>query len=230
MAKRSKRYDKLIRQVDPDSSFELADAIKRVKHLANAKFQETIELAIKLDIDPKQANQQIRGSYLLPHSVGKMKRVIAFCPPDMVEAALAAGATRAGLDDLASEIQKGWMDFDVAVATPESRRVVGKLGRILGARGLMPNPKSGTVGEDIPKLVKEFSAGKIEYRNDSSGNIHVPVGSVAIEDSAILENIKAIYMHILERRPAAVKGTYVSSAHICSTMGPSLKLKPITRD
>ncbi|GAB4161224.1 MAG: 50S ribosomal protein L1 [Planctomycetota bacterium] len=226
---RSKRYKKLARVVSPEP-MELQDAVRKIKMLATAKFPETVELAIKLDIDTKQATQQVRGSFSLPHGLGKTKRVIAFCNPEQVEEALAAGAIKAGLEDLTEEIMKGFMDFDVAVAIPDARRVIGKLGKILGARGLMPNPKSGTIGPDIAQLVREFTAGKVEYRNDSTGNIHVPVGKVDFPDEKLTENIKAMYLHILERRPAAVRGVYLRSAHICTTMSPAIKLRPISRD
>lgn len=229
MAKHSKRYLKISKQVNPQEMYELEDAINRLKRIANAKFDETVEFVVNLDIDPKQANQQIRGSFLLPHGVGKTKRVIAFCGPDQSQAALDAGAVAAGLDDLVAKIEGGWMEFDVAVCTQDARRVVGKLGRILGARGLMPNPKSGTVGNDIPNLVKEFTAGKIEYRNDDTGNIHAPVGKVSFDAQKIVENIRAFYAHILERRPATLRGNYVLASFVSSTMSPGFKLKQIAR-
>ncbi len=226
MAKRSKRYRNLLKQINTDREYPLEEAVKILKQIANAKFPETVEFVMHLNIDPKQATQQVRGSFSLPHGVGKTKRVIAFCPPDKVQEALDAGAVKAGLEDLVKEIEKGWMDFDVAVATPESRKVIGRLGRLLGARGLMPNPKSGTVGPDVAQLVKDFAAGKIEYRNDNTGNIHAPVGRVDFPPENLVENIRAFYNHIVEKRPSAVKGTFVKSTHVCTTMSPALKVKP----
>ncbi len=229
MTTHSKRYKKLTRVVNQDA-MDLADAVRKVKMLATAKFPETVELAIKLDIDTKQANQQVRGSFTLPHGLGKTKRVIAFCAPDQVQSALDAGAIKAGLEDLVKEIEGGFMDFDVAVATPDSRKVIGKLGKLLGARGLMPNPKSGTVGPDIPLMVREFSAGKVEFRNDNTGNIHIPVGKANFEDQKLVENIRSFYMHILDRRPSTVRGIYLRSAFISTTMSPSVRLKPLSKD
>lgn len=229
MANHSKRYSKLIKQVNPQEAYDLEDAVNRLKKIANAKFDETVEFVLNLEIDPKNASQQLRGSYLLPHGVGKQKRVIAFCGPEQTQAAFEAGAIEAGLDDLVAKIEGGWMDFDVAVCTPDARRVVGKLGRILGARGLMPNPKSGTVGTDIPQLVSEFGAGKIEYRNDATGNIHAPVGKVSFPVESLVENVRAFYFHILERRPQTLRGNYINTTFLSATMSPGFKIKPLSR-
>ncbi|MFA4986408.1 MAG: 50S ribosomal protein L1 [Candidatus Brocadiia bacterium] len=226
----SKRFRNVMKQADPTVEYEIEEAVKKLKTMANAKFNETVELAIKLDIDPKQADQQLRGSFTLPHGLGKSKKVIAFCAPEQVPDALGAGAVKAGLEDLAAEIEKGYMDFDVVVATPDSRKVMGKLGKILGAKGLMPNPKSGTLGPNIVQLVKEFSAGKVEYRNDATGNIHAPVGKIQFEQDKLVDNIRAFYMHIFERRPSSVRGVYMKSAFICTTMSPSLRLKALAKE
>ncbi|MDZ7814916.1 MAG: 50S ribosomal protein L1 [Planctomycetota bacterium] len=228
MAKRSKRYRGISRKVDRAEEHDIVTGVEKVMGLANAKFNETIELAMCLNINTKDSSEQLRGSFSLPHGVGKSKSVVVFCAEDKVQEALDAGAVKAGLDDLAKEINDGWMDFDVAVATPDARRVVGKLGRVLGPRGLMPNPKSGTVGEDVEKMVKEFSAGKVEYRNDKTGNLHIVVGSSDIDKEKVADNVRAFMQHVLDKRPASVKGRFIKSAFLSPTMGPSVRLKPMS--
>lgn len=224
MAKRGKRYVQAREKVDPTKRCSIPEAVTLLKSLPKAKFDETVEVSLRLGIDPKQADQIVRGSVSLPNGTGKDVKVIAFCVGANAEAAKAAGAVEAGGEELVERIQKGWTDFDVAVASPDMMRHVGKLGRILGPQGKMPSPKSGTVAEDVAAAVREFRAGRIEYRSDASGNLHVRVGKVAFEDHALQENLDAFINHIQTGRPASVKGTFIQAAHVSSTMGPSIRL------
>jgi large subunit ribosomal protein L1 len=226
MRRRSKRYRQLVtRQGDDKAVRPLADAVAMVKELASAKFTEAVDLAIRLNIDAKKADQQIRGSFSLPFGTGRDVRIIVFTDdPAVAERSVAAGALRAGSDDLVQAITDGFMDFDVAIATPKMMRVVGRLGKVLGPRGLMPAPKSGTVTDDVVAAVKEFKAGKIEYRADAAGNVHVRVGTVAFPADQLVENISALARHIIDARPASVKGDFVCNISISSTMGPGLRV------
>jgi len=221
MKAKSKRYKKEAEQVTKEE-FGLDAAIDKVKSFTSAKFDQTVEFVMQLGIDPKQADQLVRGSLSLPHGVGKQKRVIAFCADEDVEAAKAAGAVEAGTDELIKKITDGWMDFDVAVASPRVMGKAGKLGRILGPQGKMPSPKNGTVTDDVPTAVAEFTAGKIEYRNDAGGNIHVVVGKQSFDKQKLLENIEAFVVHIKKVKPAAAKGTYIKKASISATMSPGV--------
>jgi len=220
---RSRRY-KTDFDKQPNKSVPLDEAIRTVKGYSQAKFDQTVDLVCHLGIDPKQADQMVRGSVSLPKGIGKSKRVIAFCGENDVEAAKQAGATEAGADELIQRIQKGWMDFDVAVAHPSLMGKVGKLGRILGPQGKMPSPKSGTVAPDVVTAVREYSAGKIEFRNDAGGNIHAAVGKLSFSDEDLKENITAFVGHLRRLKPAAAKGQYLKRVCISGTMTPSVTI------
>jgi large subunit ribosomal protein L1 len=221
MAHRSKRHQKDAEQV-PTTPVALDQAIKRLKGFSKTKFDQSVDLVCNLGIDPRQADQMLRGSISLPKGIGKSKRVIAFCPDTEVEACKEAGATEAGGDELVDKVQKGWLDFDVAVAHPSMMGKVGKLGRILGPQGKMPSPKSGTVTPDVAMAVREYSAGKLEFRNDAGGNIHATVGKLSFPDEDLRENIKAFVGHMRRIRPAAAKGTYLKKVCISGTMTPAI--------
>ena len=218
-----KRFRAALEKI-PEGPVSTVDAVKALKDLIQTKFDQTVELVLWLGIDPKQADQAIRGSISLPNGIGKTKRVIAFCDESQVEAAKAAGAIEAGADELVDKIQKGWTDFDVAVAAPALMRNVSKLGRVLGPQGKMPSPKSGTVRNDIEEAVKEYVAGKIEFRHDDGGNVHAPVGELSFEADKLVENVDAFVAHIKALRPAASKGTYIKKACLTATMSPSVEL------
>ncbi len=221
----SRRYRELAAKVEPTKSYSIDDAIGILKSgQKKCKFDESVDLAIKLDIDTKQADQLVRGSFSLPKGTGKSMRVICFADGAMAEAARQAGALEAGGEDLAKKVEAGWLDFDVAVAHPATMRYVGRLGKVLGPKGLMPSPKSGTVTTDVAKAVQEFKAGKIEFRNDSFGNVHVTVGKLSFSKEDLQVNVKAMLEHIIAIRPQAVKGNYLRKASLTSTMGPGLRL------
>ncbi len=222
--RRSKRYRAINESMDRTESHSLAEAIDLVKRNAKAKFDETVELIANLGIDPKKADQQVRGTVSLPHGTGQQVRILVFAEGENAKAAEEAGADHVGSDDLVKKIQDGWTDFDVAIATPDMMRVVGRLGKILGPRGLMPNPKSGTVTTDVEKTVTEFKAGKIEYRADRSGGIHVRVGKASFSAEHLKDNIRTVVDALLRARPSAAKGQYLKSIYLCSTMGPSVRL------
>ena len=220
----SKRFRKASENHDRNKSVPVAEAVNQVKAKASAKFDETVDLAIKLNIDSKQADQLVRGSLSLPHGIGKSMRVVAFAEGEMAEAAKAAGAIEVGGQDLVDKITGGWMDFDVAVAHPSMMRFVGKLGKVLGPKGLMPSPKSGTVTDKVAEAVAEFAAGKIEFRNDKEGNVHMVVGKVSFDAEKLVDNIQAAVQHIKSIRPQAVKGEYITSVFVSSTMGPGFRI------
>jgi len=201
---------------------DLAEGVKKLKSLKAVKFDQSIECVLNLGIDPKQADQLVRGSISLPHGIGKQKKVIAFCEDADAEAAKQAGAIEAGCDELVKKVTDGWMDFDVAIASPKVMGKVGKLGRVLGPQGKMPSPKNGTVTPDVAKAVAEFAAGKVEYRNDAGGNVHVVVGKQSFDANKLVENIEAFVSHLKKIKPSAAKGTYIKKMCISSTMGPSL--------
>ena len=224
MAKTGKRYLESLKAIDRSKSYELREAISLLKGLKRVRFDETVEVALKLGIDPRQSDQMIRGSVSLPKGIGKEVRVIVFAAGEKAEAAKAAGALEVGGEELVKKIQDGWMDFDVAIASPDMMRLVGRLGRILGPQGKMPSPKSGTVADDVAGAVTEFRAGKIEYRSDAGGNVHAPVGKVSFSDEDIEENIRTFVEHIESVRPPGVKGTYLQKVSISSTMGPGIKV------
>jgi len=205
-------------------------AVKALKGYTAAKFDETVEICMHLGIDAKQADQAIRGSVALPKGIGKTKRVIAFCQQDKVDACLAAGAIKAGGADLAAEVEKGFFDFDVAVASPDMMRDIAKLGRVLGPKGLMPSPKAGTVTPKVDEAVKEYSAGKVEYRNDKSGNIHAPVGKMSFPEGDLVENIQAFIDLIEKAKPSSVKGKYVKKIALSGTMTPSVLVEYVVAE
>jgi len=224
MAKHSKRFNELSTKVDKINLYQPEEALKLVKETASANFDETIEIAVKLGVNPKHADQNIRGTVVLPHGTGQEIKLIVFAKGEKIKEAEEAGADIAGGEELAEKIEGGWLDFDVAVATPDMMSVVGKLGRILGPKGLMPNPKGGTVTFDLSKAIKEFKAGKLEYRVDKVGIIHLPFGKVSFESKELLDNFKLIIDTLLRVRPAAAKGRYINSITLSSTMGPGVRV------
>lgn len=223
MALRSKRYNKEV-ESRTEEPVGLAEAVEKVKSFKSVKFDQTIECVMHLGIDPKQADQLIRGSISLPHGIGKQKKVIAFCDDSDVEAAVAAGAMEAGCDELVKKISDGWMDFDVAIASPKVMGRVGKLGRVLGPQGKMPSPKNGTVTNEVAAAVAEFAAGKVEFRNDAGGNVHAVVGKQSFETAQLRENIEAFISHIKKIKPSSSKGTYIKKICISAAMSPSVNV------
>ena len=221
MRHRSKRYKQEAQKVTKEV-LSLPDAVKRIKSFGSTKFDQTVECVMHLGIDPKQADPMIRGAISLPHGIGKNRRVVAFCDDDQVEAAKAAGAMEAGCDALIEKIQGGWSDFDVAVASPKVMGKVGKLGRLLGPQGKMPSPKNGTVTPDVAQAVKEFAAGKVEFRNDAGGNVHAVVGKVSFSEDKLAENVRAFVQHIKRMKPTATKGTYIKKVCLSATMSPGV--------
>lgn len=224
MQVRSKRYKKESQQAGKET-LSLAAAVEKVKSFKSVKFDQTVECVLQLGIDPKQADQLVRGSISLPNGIGKQKRVIAFCEDSDIEAAKKAGAVEAGCDELVKKISDGWADFDVAIASPRVMGKVGKLGRVLGPQGKMPSPKNGTVTADVTEAVAEFAAGKVEYRNDSGGNVHAVVGKQSFETGKLIENIEAFVAHIKKIKPAAAKGTYFKKMCISAAMSPGITVE-----
>lgn len=219
MRPRSKRYRndaaKAVKEVLP-----LAEAVKKIKSFGSTKFDQTVEIAMHLGIDPKQADQMIRGAISLPHGIGKERRVIAFC--EEADAAKAAGAVEAGVDDLIQKVADGWTDFDVAIASPKVMGKVGKLGRVLGPQGKMPSPKNGTVTADVVQAVREFAAGKVEFRNDAGGNVHAVVGKMSFDEQKLIDNIEAFVAQIRRMKPSAMRGTYIKKVCLSATMSPGV--------
>jgi len=225
--KRSKKYAESLKLIDKTKQYEIDEAISLMKQTAKANFDETVELSVRLGVDPRHADQQVRGTVVLPHGTGKSVKVLVFAKGDKATEAEQAGADYVGAEELAQKIQsENWFDFDVCVATPDMMGVVGRLGRLLGPKGLMPNPKSGTVTMDVARVVKEIKAGKVEYRVDRYGIIHVPIGKVSFDDQKLRENLMTLIDAIIKAKPAAAKGTYLRSVVISSTMGPGIKLNP----
>jgi len=224
MGKSSKGYAKARELYDRKTQYNLVDAVGLLKQMPTKKFDETVELAVRLGVDPRHADQQVRGTVALPRGLGKTVRVIVFAKGEAATAAEEAGADFVGTDDLAERVQGGWTDFDVAVATPDMMGTVGKLGRVLGPRGLMPNPKSGTVTPTPATAVEEAKAGRVEFRVDKQANMHIAVGKISFEPEALLENLTAVIDTILRARPSATKGQYVRSATISATMSPGIRL------
>jgi len=208
----------------PDRLLTLEEAIPLVQKLTFAKFDETVELAFRLGVDPKHADQMVRGTVVLPHGLGKTKKVLVIAGSDRQKDALDAGADTVGGEELVEKIQGGWMDFEAVVATPDMMRAVGKLGKVLGPRGLMPNPKTGTVTPDVAKAVREIKAGKVEFRVDKTGIVHAPVGKVSFPAERLIENARALVESLIRAKPAAAKGKYMKSVTICSTMGPGIRV------
>lgn len=224
MAKQSKRYKEVLGKVDRQKLYTPQAAVELLKEVSTVKFDETVELHAKLGVNPKHADQNIRGTVALPHGTGRTVRVAVFAKGEKVKEAEEAGADFVGAEELAEKVEGGWMDFDVAVSTPDMMGVVGKLGRILGPQGLMPNPKAGTVTFDIGKAVKEIKAGKIEYRVDKAGIVHLPIGKASFSAESLLDNFKLIMDTLVRERPASAKGKYLKSVVITSTMGPGIKI------
>lgn len=226
MPKRSKKQVEAAKQIDRSRLYDPAEALETIKKIAAAKFDETVEAAVRLGVDVRHADQQVRGAVVLPHGTGKTRKVLVFAKGDKAKEAEAAGADHIGAEDVVARIQEGWLDFDVAVATPDMMGQVGRLGKILGPKGLMPNPKTGTVTFDVTNAVKEIKAGKIEYRTDKAGNIHAPIGKVSFDSPKLLENFRILLDALVRAKPAAAKGQYLKSITVSSTMGPGIKVNP----
>lgn len=224
MPKHGKAYREVAALVDRSKLYEPAEAIELVKKTARAKFDETVDLAVRLGIDPKRSDQQVRGAVVLPHGTGKTAKVLVFAKGEKAREAEAAGADYVGDEELINKVAQGWIDFDVVVATPDMMGQVGRLGKILGPKGLMPNPKTGTVTFDVEKAVKEIKAGKIEYRTDKAGNVHVPIGKVSFDSQKLLENFLTVIDALKRAKPAAAKGQYLRSVTLSSTMGPGIRV------
>jgi large subunit ribosomal protein L1 len=224
--RKGKKYKKALEKINGGKFYSPEEAVRLVKKTASANFDETVEVHIRLGIDPKQADQQVRGAFNLPHGTGKSLKVIAFAQGEKAKEAKEAGAEEVGGEDLAQRIQKGWLDFEAVVATPDMMKVVSKLGRILGPRGLMPNPKVGTVTKEIGKVVSELKKGRVEYRADKYGIIHVPVGKVSFDEKRLFENYIALMQEIVRAKPSSAKGRYLKSVTLSSTMGPGIKIDP----
>jgi large subunit ribosomal protein L1 len=223
---KGKKYTDAAKRFDRERLHEPVEAIDLVKNLASAKFDETVEAVFRLGVDPRKADQMLRGTVSLPQGTGKSVRVAVFAQGDAARAAEEAGADVVGAEDLVARVEGGFMDFDVAIATPDLMGQVGKLGRALGPRGLMPNPKTGTVTPDVAKAVGEFKAGRVEYRTDRYGNVHVPIGKVSFGQDALVENYSAVLEELTRAKPAAAKGKYVKGVSLSSTMGPGVRIDP----
>lgn len=228
MSSHGKNYTDSLKGVDRESAISLTDAVAKVKTLAKAKFDETIELAVRLGVDPRKADQIVRGTLSLPAGIGKAVRVAVVAAGEEANAAREAGADFVGSDDLIAEMNGGMLDFDILIATPDLMGQVGTLGRVLGPRGLMPNPKTGTVTQDVAKAVTEFKAGRIEYRTDKVGNVHVPVGKASFAPTDLEANVRAVLDELNRAKPASAKGRYMLSVTLSSTMGPGVRVDPAT--
>jgi large subunit ribosomal protein L1 len=223
---KGKKYRAALERFDRQHLYSPAEAVPLVKELAPAKFDETVELAVRLGVDPRKADQIVRGTLTLPAGTGRTARVVAFAQGDAAAEARAAGADEVGADDLVAKIEGGFLDFDVAIATPDMMGQVGKLGRVLGPRGLMPNPKTGTVTTDVGKAVADFKGGRVEYRTDKVGNVHVRVGKVSFTTEQLLQNVHAVIEELMRAKPAAAKGRYLRGVTLSSTMGPGVRIDP----
>ncbi|AEF93105.1 ribosomal protein L1 [Desulfotomaculum nigrificans CO-1-SRB] len=226
MPKVGKKFQEALKQFDRNTLYDPAEAMELVKKAAPAKFDETVEVAFRLGVDPRHADQQLRGAVVLPHGTGKSKTVLVFAKGEKAKEAEAAGADFVGAEDLVEKIQGGWTGFDVAIATPDMMGMVGRLGRILGPRGLMPNPKTGTVTFEVGAAVKDAKGGKITYRTDKAGIVHAPIGKVSFEAQKLTENFKTLADTLLRAKPASAKGQYIKSITVSSTMGPGIKINP----
>lgn len=224
MAKHGKKYLEVSKLIEIDKSYDPEEALEILKKTGTAKFDETVEVAFRLGVDPKHADQQLRGAVTLPNGTGKTKRVLVFAKGEKIKEAEAAGADHVGSEELVQKIQGGWFDFDVAVATPDMMGVVGRLGKILGPKGLMPNPKVGTVTLDVAQAVQEIKAGKIEYRTDKAGNVHLPVGKLSFDADKLVDNYFTLLDTIVKAKPAASKGQYIRNITLSTTMGPGIKV------
>ncbi len=226
MPKHGKKYAEMAKAIDREKLYEPLEAFELLKQIVKSGFDQTVEVAMRLGVDPRHADQQVRGTVVLPHGTGKTVRVLVFAKGDKAREAEEAGADRVGAEEIAEEIQKGWLDFDVAVATPDMMGVVGRLGKILGPKGLMPNPKTGTVTMDVAKAVQEIKAGKVEYRVDKTGIIHVPIGKLSFTAEQLFENFKRLAGAVIKAKPAGAKGTYLKSIAVSSTHSPGIKVSP----
>jgi len=225
--KKGKKYSDSIKLIDRTKLYDPEEAIELVKQTAKAKFDETVEISVRLGVDPRHADQQVRGAVVLPNGTGKTVRVLAFVKENRIEEAKAAGADLIADDEIIKKIQGGWFEFDACVATPDMMGVVGRLGRVLGPKGLMPNPKSGSVSPDVTRMISDIKAGKVEYRVDKTAIIHCPVGKASFENGKLGENLRVLMEAIIKAKPAAAKGTYIRSAVLSSTMGPGIKLNSL---
>ncbi len=226
MAKRGKKYRQALEKIEPNKEYPLNEAVKLAKEIAYANFDETLEIHMRLGVNPKYADQMVRGTLVLPHGTGKSVKVAVIASGDKYKEAEAAGADIVGGEDLVEKIQGGWMEFDALIATPDMMRHVGKLGRILGPRGLMPNPKAGTVTFDVANAVKELKAGRIEYKVDKTGIVHNAIGKKSFSEDQLIDNAKAYIQTIIKAKPASAKGRYIHSIYISTTMGPGIKVDP----
>jgi len=226
MPNRGKNYQGSAKLIDRNKLYEPTEAVKLIGEIARAKFDETVEAHIRLGVDPRRSDQQVRGAVVLPYGTGKTKRVLVFAKGEKAHEAEEAGADYVGADDLAEKIRGGWMDFDITVATPDMMGTVGKLGKILGPRGLMPNPKTGTVTFDVAKAIAEIKAGKVEYRVDKTGIVHVPIGKASFGEEKLMANLAVLMDAIVKARPAAAKGAYLKSISVAATMSPGIFISP----
>ncbi len=227
MAKFGKKYQEAAKLIEANKQYEPQEAVELVKQTNPTKFDATVEVAVKLGVDPKHADQQVRGAVVLPHGTGKSKRVLVFAKGEKAKEAETAGADFVGAEDMVEKIQGGWADFDVAVATPDMMGMVGRLGKILGPRGLMPNPKVGTVTMDVTRAINEIKAGKIEYRTDKAGNIHAPIGKVSFDADKLLANFYTLIDTLIKVKPSAAKGQYMRAITLSTTMGPGIKINTL---
>ena len=225
--KKGKKYQESLKLIDKTKQYDPEEAVALVKQVAKAKFDETVEVHVRLGVDPRHADQQVRGTVVLPHGTGKTKTVLVICKADKAKDAEAAGSDFVGAEDMIAKIQGGWFGFDVMVATPDMMGLVGRLGRVLGPKGLMPNPKTGTVTMDVARAISEIKAGKVEYRVDKTAIIHCPVGKASFDAEKLTENLRTLMEAIIKARPAAAKGTYIRSATLTSTMSPAIKLNAL---
>ncbi|HFK7628533.1 TPA: 50S ribosomal protein L1 [Listeria monocytogenes] len=226
MAKKGKKYQDALKQIDANKVYTAEEAVELAKKIDFAKFDATVEVAFRLGVDPKKADQQIRGAFVLPNGTGKTQRVLVFAKGEKAKEAEAAGADYVGESEFVEKINQGWFDFDVIVATPDMMGEVGKLGRVLGPKGLMPNPKTGTVTMDVTKAVNEIKAGKVEYRVDKAGNVHAAIGKVSFDAAKLVENFRTVNDVLQKAKPAAAKGTYVKNLSVTTTFGPGIKVDP----
>ncbi|HAF16955.1 MAG: 50S ribosomal protein L1 [Thermacetogeniaceae bacterium] len=227
MPKKGKKYLNALEKIDRNHLYEPDEALNLVKEIAPANFDETVEVSVRLGIDPRHADQQVRGAVVLPHGTGKTRKVLVFAKGDKATEAADAGADYVGAEEMVKKVQEGWLDFEVAVATPDMMSMVGRLGKILGPRGMMPNPKTGTVTFDIERAVKEIKAGKIEFRADKTGIVHAPIGKVSFPVESLKENYTTLIETLIKARPAAAKGQYIRSVTVSSSMGPGVKINPV---
>lgn len=225
MAKHGKRFKEAAALIEKGKAYPIEEAVALVKKTSNVKFDASVDVVFKLGVDPRHADQQLRGAIVLPNGTGKTKKVLVITQGAKVEEAKAAGADVVGGKEILEDIQKGWLDFEVMIATPDMMAELGKLGRILGPKGLMPNPKTGTVTMDVAKAVEETKAGKVTYRTDKDGNVHLPIGRVSFDEAKLTENFKTVYDLLLKVKPASAKGTYMKNVVVSTTMGPSVKVQ-----